>query len=155
MKNIREKLKETNIRITELAYYLGISRPTLYSLIEQYTSNEHEKLEKKVYDLFIFIDNAKSLSKPIIMNYLITNEISKNVEVNDEKSTLIREIQKFQKSKSKKNINKLEIIEKIVLSNELDFIIVELNDFCNSTDDYNLEQFKAFLNIKRGDIKNG
>ena len=33
-RNIREQLKEKDIKITELADYLGITRPTLYKFID-------------------------------------------------------------------------------------------------------------------------
>lgn len=155
MKNIRDKLKDANIRITELAFYLDISRPTLYNFLELYINDEHDKLEKKIYDLFTFIDNKKPLTNPILMNYLIANEISENVQVIENESELIRSIKKIQKSKSSNHLKKVKLIETIVLSNKIDFLIEELFEYINTTEPTSIEEFKKFLEKKEGERKNG
>lgn len=65
-----EKLDLLNIKISELAQYLNISRPTLYKFIEFYEANK--KLLKKQYlELFDYINNNQYLTKIDVIKYII------------------------------------------------------------------------------------
>ena len=60
---IKDSLKKLNIKITELADYLKISRPTMYKFIELYDSNKYEDITKNVKKLFDFIKNNTLMIK--------------------------------------------------------------------------------------------
>lgn len=65
-----KKLDLLNIKISELAQYLNISRPTLYKFIELYESNKN-LLRKKYLDLFDYINNNLYLTKIDVIKYII------------------------------------------------------------------------------------
>ena len=52
---LEDRLKELDIKKTELANYLDISRPTMYKFIESYDNGEFETINKKVLKLFDYI----------------------------------------------------------------------------------------------------
>ena len=64
-----KKLDLLNIKISELAQYLNISRPTLYKFIELYESNK-SLLRKKYLELFDDINNNLYLTKIVIENFI-------------------------------------------------------------------------------------
>ena len=70
---MKEKLKNLDLKLTELASYLDISRPTLYKFLELYTIGEIGGLRKDVIDLFDFISNDEVLSKKQVLQYLFEN----------------------------------------------------------------------------------
>lgn len=70
---VREKLRELNVRLVEIATYLSLSRPTIYKYLEMYEAKEFSKIDKVTYDLFYYIDATDNLTKPALMNYLITH----------------------------------------------------------------------------------
>ena len=53
---VRDKLKEINLRLVELANYLNISRPTIYKYLESYEQRDYSKIDKVTFDLFSYID---------------------------------------------------------------------------------------------------
>lgn len=65
-----KKLDLLNIKISELAQYLNISRPTLYKFIELYESNKN-LLRKKYLELFDYINNNLYLTKIDVIKYII------------------------------------------------------------------------------------
>lgn len=86
-RNIREILKEKDIKITELADYLGITRPTLYKFIDIFDSGNRKGIDSKTLKVFLFIDKHPLRSKAQIVSYIInlTNESSPNDESNNER----------------------------------------------------------------------
>lgn len=140
---IREKLKFNNIRITELAYYLEISRPTLYTYLELYENKEYSKMEKRFYDVFKYIDETKDMSKPQLINYMINNKTSSTVSVEIDKKELINQIIELsQKTKQEKD-DLLIIISSLVTTTKLDFLIKDLVDLIeNNNISENLKKLK-------------
>lgn len=65
-----EKLDLLNIKISELAQYLNISRPTLYKFIEFYEANK-KLLRKQYLELFDYINNNQYLTKIDVIKYII------------------------------------------------------------------------------------
>ena len=45
---LKERLKDMDIRITELAEYLQVSRPTMYKFIDYYEEHSFDLINKKV-----------------------------------------------------------------------------------------------------------
>ncbi len=118
--NVREKLKSIKIRLNELALYLNVSRPTLYKYLELYENKEIDKIDKKTYDLFKYIESTRGLTKPILMDHLyneylvlsddslisdIKDLMNKNNELSEKKIQIIKIVLKY------KNLK--EVIERI------------------------------------------
>ena len=70
---LREKLRGIDIRITELADYLQISRPTMYKYIEAYDAEQFSEINNKVLKLFNYINNNPLIGKKTVMNYILNN----------------------------------------------------------------------------------
>ena len=68
-----DRLKELDIKKTELANYLDISRPTMYKFIESYDSGDYDSINKKVLKLFDYISNNKLIGKNNVINYILSN----------------------------------------------------------------------------------
>lgn len=66
---LRAKLKNSQVRLFELANYLNISRPTLYRYLQLYEDENYDQVEKKSLDLLTFIHNSRLINRPIIMDY--------------------------------------------------------------------------------------
>lgn len=153
IKTIRDKLKESNIKITELSFYLGVSRPTLYNLLEMYTNKDYKSLEKKVFDLLTFIDNTKPLTMPILMNYMINNHVSQNVSM-DSDDELTKRLKVLQSSNSENDLTKLNFINIVTTSSKLDFIIDDLLSYIENDNNHTVDGFIKTININKGDKKN-
>lgn len=70
---IKTRLKELDIKITELADYLQISRPTLYKYMESYDRGEKDEVNKKVLRLFDYIEENPLLGKKNVITYILTS----------------------------------------------------------------------------------
>jgi len=68
---MREKLKKINLRLTELAHYLNISRPTLYKYLEEYESRKYKDIDKNTKRVFDFIKKTSTISKIAVIDYII------------------------------------------------------------------------------------
>lgn len=68
---MREKLKKLNIKLTDLAHYLNISRPTLYKYIDAYEQEKYAEMSKKSKKIFMFIDKNPTASKIDVIDYII------------------------------------------------------------------------------------
>jgi len=96
---VRDKLREVNVRLVELATYLNISRPTMYKYLELYENRDYSKIDKVTFDLFSFIDTEIDLSKPSLMNYLIYKIVPANQLGGDDRlSKVIEEVRKLSTS---------------------------------------------------------
>ena len=69
---IKERLKELEIKITELANYLQISRPTMYKFIECYDDGKKKEVNQAVKKLFDFIEDNPLIGKRNVINYILT-----------------------------------------------------------------------------------
>lgn len=70
---LRQRLKDMDLRITELADYLQLSRPTMYKFIECYDNGEFEQINKKVLKLFNYITENELVGKRSVVNYILNN----------------------------------------------------------------------------------
>lgn len=70
---LENRLKELDIKKTELANYLNISRPTMYKFIELYDNCEFKAINRKVLKLFDYISNNELIGKNNVINYILTN----------------------------------------------------------------------------------
>jgi hypothetical protein len=70
---MREKLRELDIKITELAEYLHISRPTMYKFIESYESGRRHSISKPILGLLDYIEKTPLIGKENVISYILTN----------------------------------------------------------------------------------
>ena len=68
---MKEKLKKINLRLTELAHYLNLSRPTLYKYIDEYEKKELKDIDRKTRGVFDFIKKTSTISKIAVIEYII------------------------------------------------------------------------------------
>lgn len=102
---LRDKMKQADFRLVDLAEFLGISRPTAYKFIEFYELGQRDKLESKVLRLFEFIDKNEP-SKVQITSYIATHLIAPQTSARNE---LIKDLLK---KESKAKIAFIELLAK-------------------------------------------
>lgn len=85
---LRDRLKEMDLRITELADYLQISRPTMYKFIEYYDESQFNLINKKALKLFNYITENELAGKKNVINYILNNLVDVN-ELGDNKDLII------------------------------------------------------------------
>ena len=151
---MRERLKELDIRITELADYLHMSRPTLYKFIESYDQGKTRGIDKNVLDLFKYIENSPYIGKKNVISYIINN-LSPDLTSNE--TALESSVKNFEKSKTYSK-EKADFIQVLTNSPFFDSMIPYLNR-CNEllSKDNLTEGEKEFLArflLFRDDIEN-
>lgn len=85
---LREKLKELDIRLTDLAIFLKLSRPSIYKNIEYYELGQRDKLEPKMLKIFDFIMNEKTISKIGAISYIFECAIKPNEQTEERKNII-------------------------------------------------------------------
>lgn len=70
---MREQLKEIGFRLTELAEYLGLSRPTLYKYIECYEAGDYGQIRPDVLLFFGFLESNPGVDKRSAMQFIIAH----------------------------------------------------------------------------------
>lgn len=78
---LREKMKQADFSLIDLATFLQVSRPTAYKFIELFESNQKERLEAKILGLFDFIDKNENLSKIAIFQYIFTHIFTQHSQI--------------------------------------------------------------------------
>ncbi len=81
---IKERLHDLEIKITELASYLGVSRPTIYKAIEDYDSNRRDMVNAKILSLFDYINENEMIGKGNVIKYIL-NDLPKVEDKNSGK----------------------------------------------------------------------
>ena len=118
---IRQRLKEADLKITELADYLHLTRPTLYKYIESYDGGDKDSINKKVLKLFKYIEENTLAGKKTIVNYILTNLVEE-VDLDDSDASA-----KFTKVKkvmlSDPESNKTQLINIIANKKTLDDVV--------------------------------
>ncbi|QKT05147.1 hypothetical protein [Mycoplasma sp. OR1901] len=67
---IKEKIENSDLRLSSLSKALNISRPTLYKFIDLYDRKKTTKINAKVKELLKFIDENEYISNYYVMNYI-------------------------------------------------------------------------------------
>ncbi len=153
---LRNRLKEMDLKITELADYLQISRPTMYKFIECYDNQEFDSINPKVLKLFNFITENELVGKKSVIKFILENLVDvKEMEEGDELDT-IKKIRKFIVSnpESKKSIF-FEICVNTDIFDDIIFYLVDIKDIAkkrNITDEEK-EFLLPYLELKEK-IKN-
>lgn len=136
--SLRNKLKDSQMRLVELSSYLSISRPTLYKYLEAYEAKDFNNIERQCLELFTFIDNSKSPSRPTIMDYLIHKVLPVETMQNASRD-ILSGVRKLTESPIDLDRKKVKIIEMLSSSSLLDDHVDSILEFTDA---------KAELNIK-------
>lgn len=116
-KKMKNKLKDLNLRLTELSTYLKISRPTLYKYIESFENKDYQKIDYHVLDIFKFINKRSTKSKLSVIEYIINkqqisstlmNRINEVITSDEDEKALLELLHIFERD------NKFEIINSII-----------------------------------------
>ena len=92
---LRERLKAMELKITELADYLQVSRPTMYKFIDYYDNAEFDLINKKVLKLFNYINEHELVGKKSVVNYILTNLVDVKDVGDDDELDIIKKIKKY------------------------------------------------------------
>lgn len=101
--DIKEKLKELGIRLTELADYFNISRPTLYKHIESFDLNKLDQIPILIRNTLIFINREDVVSKKEVISFII-NMLDREL-VFDQHDLMLKEVyEKLKRSASNETL---------------------------------------------------
>ena len=92
---LKDRLKDMELRITELADYLQISRPTMYKFIDYYDEKQFELINKKVLKLFNYINENELAGKKNVINYILNHLVLVQQMVDSEENQVINKIKKY------------------------------------------------------------
>lgn len=118
---IKDKLKELDIKITELAKYLQISRPTMYKYIECYDLGQEELVDKQIAKLFDYISKNDLIDKVNVINFILTSINENNNVVTNKSNKFIKSVDSlYQKDPNSK---KIKFIKKIITTDKFNVVI--------------------------------
>jgi len=144
MNDLKNRIKKV-IKLTDLADYLKISRPTLYKLIDNYNSEEYDKIEKKQLELFNYINDTPNLSKKQVVNFIVQNKI---INMGEENNSISSFVGKYECTGSIGDEQE-EAIRNIIISKNIGSLVDLINRFCflTSKEDLNDSEQEELLFI--------
>lgn len=118
---LENRLKELDIKKTELANYLNISRPTMYKFIDLYDSENKNEINKKILKLFDYIVDNDMIGKNNVIGYILNNLTDvKELESKDETDTY-KNVRKYMLENP--NSEKSQFLELVCKKSSYDLII--------------------------------
>ena len=120
---MREKMREMDLRITELSEYFHISRVTLYKYIDMYESGTKDGIDSKVRDLFDYIEKTPNIGKRNVVNWILLNTTSGS---NNKSDDLVNLVNHYQSNKNRSE-DKIKFLKTILSNPEVDVLIPYLN----------------------------
>ena len=99
-KLLRDKIRDLDLRISDLAEYLKISRPTLYKYIDMYEEGNRSTIDTKILNLFDYIQNSKNIGNSNVI-YYIMNNIIENSNTNNSEEDKRMKIKSLLKTENK------------------------------------------------------
>lgn len=126
---IKKRLKDLEIKITELADYLQLSRTTLYKFIDAYDAKNRKEVNSSVLKLFDYIEKNELIGKRNVINYILTNMTTVTETDVSEVNGLIKTVKEYISNNPKSE--KTQFIEKSVETNSFDIVIHYLMDICS------------------------
>lgn len=149
---LKERLKEIDLRITELADYLQISRPTMYKFIDYYDERNFDLINRKVLRLFNYVMENELAGKKNVVSFILNNLVDiKELESTDEQKGF-KNIRKFIVSNPEsKKIQFFNICVKTDIFDDLVYYLVDIYPLIgkkNLTDEEKslLENFQRIKN---------
>ena len=117
---MKDRMRDLNIKMTELSEYLKVSRPTLYKYIESYESGDLNSIPDKVVSIFKLIDDPNS-TKEQVVSFVIS--AFSGTETSDTRDTVRRYLNDPSASS-----DKIEMMYRLSTSDSLDPLIPYLNN---------------------------
>lgn len=147
---LRERLKEIELRITELADYMRVSRPTMYKFIENYDLKKFDAIRKDVLTLFNYIVDNELIGKKNVVNYILTNLVEFNEQ--DEQSSLFATLKNYIVSNPESK--KSKFLSDCFLDDEFCDVIYYLTEVAelnkkNKLSVKDKEKLKPYINLKQ------
>ena len=135
---IKERLKEMDLRITELADYLHVSRPTMYKFIECYDTKQFKALSKEALQLFNYIAENELIGKRGVISFILNNS-STDTAANDIEGQVLNYL------KSNPDSKKSQFIKECVSSDCFDKVIYYLADILPILKSGDTEEYEPLL----------
>lgn len=124
VKFLRDKMREADFRLVDLAEFLDISRPTAYKFIELYERGQKDKIQAKVLRLFEFIDKQEDLSRIGILRHIATINLGKqDTKEQDTKESKAQKEEIIASLLKKENKTKIDFIDLLSSSEIYDAIL--------------------------------
>ncbi|MBO4551823.1 MAG: hypothetical protein J5673_01330 [Candidatus Methanomethylophilaceae archaeon] len=133
---MKERMRELNIKMTELSEYIKVSRPTLYKYIESYEEGDYESIPNRVVSLFKIMERPE-VAKEQVISYIISS--FKEEDGNDAGDAVRRYLSDPSSSSSK-----VEFLQKVATTDCLDSIIPYLNDCIDILSGENIDDEQAY-----------
>lgn len=125
---LRERLKEMELHITELADYLQVSRPTMYKFIDYYDCAKYNLINKNVLSLFNYIEENELAGKKNVINFILNNLVYVK-ETKDEYTAIIGNIKNVLRANP--DSKKSKFITDCLFADEFSDIIYFLADIAS------------------------
>lgn len=120
---IKQRLIDLDMKITELAGYLDVSRPTFYKYIECFDKHELRSIPLSIRKLFTYIEGNPLIDKLNVIDYIIKSTRKKE-DTKGQKLTKAKVVSLLKEyCRSNPDDTKLLFIHKILTENKFDFII--------------------------------
>ncbi|MBQ8684900.1 MAG: hypothetical protein IJ514_01865 [Clostridia bacterium] len=121
---LKEKIKEMDLRVTELADYLQLSRPTMYKFIEYYDQENFGSINKSVLKLFNFISENELVGRKAVIAYILNNLVEVKPLGENTEVSLLNRLRKYLVANP--DAKKSKFIENCVLNEDFDEILCYL-----------------------------
>ena len=153
---LRKRLRELDLKITELADYLQISRPTMYKFIEYYENSEFDLINKKVLKLFNYIAEHELIGKKNVINYILNNLVNLKENGDSEEIEIIKKIKKYiiSNPESKKSQFIVNLVSKESYDDIISYLVnIEPLLKKRKLSDEENERLKPYIEFKQKIIK--
>ena len=128
---LRQRLKNMDLRITELADYLQVSRPTMYKFIDYYDNGEFDLINRNVLKLFNYISENGLLGKRNVVNYILNNLVDLKQNGTKQENDILNLVKK--NVVANPDSKKSQFIKLIIEKNTFDKMIYYLMDIYEIT----------------------
>ena len=147
---MKARMRELNIKMTELSEYIKVSRPTLYKYIESYESGDLESIPDRVVSLFRLMDNP-DVTKEQVVTFTITT-------FSEGDSTDPKDVIRRYLSDPSSSADKTELMYKLATTDCIDDIIPYLNECIDilsekRTDNESIQQVARLMIMRSRTIK--
>ena len=132
---MKARMRELNIKMTELSEYIKVSRPTLYKYIESYENGDTESIPDRVVSLFRMMERP-DVSKEVVITFIISSFKDDADETGEAAKRYL--------SDPTSNPSKVEFLEKVATTDCLDSIIPYLNDCIDILSGGGIDDEKAY-----------
>ena len=133
---MKARMRELNIKMTELSEYIKVSRPTLYKYIESYETGDIGSIPDRVVSLFKLMENP-DVSKEQVITFIITS-------FSEDGGTDIGEAIRRYVVDPSASPSKMELMYRIATTDCLDGIIPYLNDCIDILSGDEMDDEKAY-----------